>query len=191
MRTCLAIVGSLLLPAALVAQSAGTPVPRPFPGSGAPPATTGAKPPVAAPAQTAAPAPAPAAPSVPTGPVSCAVPASLGVPMYPSAQFLESFDAGSGQTYCIFGTNAPYLDIVTFYKSALKTNGREIYKAPAMQQFDLGRFQEETMAYPPSVVVKDYTWNNSEGYLFVSGTKEIRYRTIIQVVPTAPVAATR
>jgi hypothetical protein len=55
--------------------------------------------------------------------------------------------------------------------------------APPMQQFDLGRFQEESMAYPPSVVVKDYTWNGSEGYLFVVGVQEKRYKTIIQIVP--------
>ena len=52
-----------------------------------------------------------------------------------------------------------------------------------MHQFDLGRFQEQTMAYPPSVVVKDYTWNGSEGYLHVSGTTSTRYKTIIQIVP--------
>ena len=39
------------------------------------------------------------------------------------------------------------------------------------------------MAYPPSVVVKDYTWNASEGYLHVSGTTSTRYKTIIQIVP--------
>jgi hypothetical protein len=39
------------------------------------------------------------------------------------------------------------------------------------------------MAYPPSVVVKDYTWNGGTGYLAVSGTTEKRYRTIIQIVP--------
>ena len=33
---------------------------------------------------------------------------------------------------------------------------------------DLGRFQEDTMAYPPSVVVKDYTWNGQAGYLHVA-----------------------
>ena len=56
-----------------------------------------------------------------------------------------------------------------------------------MQQFDLGRFRDDTMAYPPSVVVKDYTWGldgqRSDGYLFVNGTTEKRYRTIIQIVP--------
>jgi len=39
------------------------------------------------------------------------------------------------------------------------------------------------MAYPPSVVVKDYTWNGSTGYLHVVGTTGTRYKTIIQIVP--------
>jgi len=54
-----------------------------------------------------------------------------------------------------------------------------------MHQFDLGRYQDETMAYPPSVVIKDYTWNGSEGYLHVSGATSKRYKTIIQIVPAA------
>ena len=58
-----------------------------------------------------------------------------------------------------------------------------VFQGPLMHQFDLGRFQEQTMAYPPSVVVKDYTWNGSEGYLHVSGTASTRYKTIIQIVP--------
>ena len=52
-----------------------------------------------------------------------------------------------------------------------------------MHQFDLGRYQEESMAYPPSVVVKDYAWNESPGYLVVKGTTEKRFKTIIQIVP--------
>ena len=32
-------------------------------------------------------------------------------------------------------------------------------------EFDIGRFREETMAFPPSVTVKDYTWGGSAGYL--------------------------
>ena len=31
--------------------------------------------------------------------------------------------------------------------------------------FEIGRFREETMAFPPGVTVKDYTWNGSAGYL--------------------------
>ena len=54
-----------------------------------------------------------------------------------------------------------------------------------MQQFDLGRFDEDAMAYPPSIVVKDYTWNNSPGYLAVTGSAEKRFKTVIQIVPPA------
>ena len=49
--------------------------------------------------------------------------------------------------------------------------------------FLIGRFREETMAFPPGVTVKDYTWGGSEGYLAVKGSVGTRYRTIIQIVP--------
>ena len=109
--------------------------------------------------------------------------------MFAGAELLETYDAGSGQKYFIFGSNAPYADVVLFYRTTLKTGGRELYRAPspAMQQFDLGRFQEDTMAYPPSVVVKDYTASDAGGYLDVKGTSERRFKTIIQVVPAPPV----
>ena len=68
----------------------------------------------------------------------------------------------------------------------MKNGGRTIFEAPAMQQWDLGKFQEQTMSYPPSIVVKDYSWNGSEGYLFVDGAKEKRFKTVIQIVPAAP-----
>lgn len=109
-------------------------------------------------------------------------PKAAGVPIYPNAEFLESFDAGRGQRFYLYGTNTPYDTVVQYYKAASKSSGRELFKAPAMQQFDLGRFNEDTMAYPPSVVVKDYTWMDSPGYLHVSGTTEKRYKTVIQIV---------
>ena len=147
------------------------PVPKPFPGSN-PPTTTPGKP--ADGSAPAVPAPKPNLPS----------PQELAnAPLYPAADFLESFDAGRGQKYFIYGTNAPYIDIIAFYRKQLGNGGQEVFRAPAMQRFDLGRFDEQTMAYPPSVVVKDYTWNGGTGYLAVSGTTERRYRTIIQIVP--------
>lgn len=106
-----------------------------------------------------------------------------GLPIFPTAEFIDAFDAGRGQRYYLYGTNTPYADIVTYYRNLLKTGGRELYRTPPMQQFDLGRFQEDAMAYPPSVVIKDYTWNNSSGYLAISGTTERRFRTVIQIVP--------
>ena len=149
------------------------PVPKPFPGSN-PPTTTPGKP-----ADGSAP-PAPAVPPRPNVPSPQEI---ANAPIYPAADFLDSFDAGRGQKYFIYGTNAPYVDIIAFYRKQLGTGGQEVFRAPAMQRFDLGRFDEQTMAYPPSVVVKDYSWNGSPGYLFVSGTTEKRYKTIIQIVP--------
>jgi len=143
------------------------PAPRPFPGAAAPP-TTGTKP--------ADPAAQPPAPQPPT-------PADLGAAMvYPSAEFLESYDLGRGQKMLIYGTNMAFDQIVTYYK-AQRLSARELFREPPMQQFDIGRYDEKLMAQPPSIVVKDYTWNGSEGYLHVAGTVEKRYRTIIQIVP--------
>ncbi len=109
--------------------------------------------------------------------------ATLGAPIYPTAEFLEAFDAGPGQRYYLFGTNAAYAEIVGYYKTIMRNGGRTIFEAPAIQQWELAKFQDQTMAYPPSIVVKDYTWGGSMGYLFVDGTREKRFRTVIQIVP--------
>ena len=164
-------------------QQTQPPVPKPFPGQPSPaqPATT---PPRPGPAATS-----PQVPAVPPGPTRPGEPtaAQIGVTLYPTAEYLESFDAGRGQRYYLYGTSAPFLDIVAYYRKILNNGGNEVFKAPAIHRFDLpGKFQEETMAFPPSVVVKDYTWGGSEGYLFVDGTREKRYRTIIQIVPSPP-----
>ena len=157
------------------------PVPKPFPqptGTSAVPPAKPVDPPAVsqpAPGKTAA----PAAPRPVTKPSE----ADLGVRVYQGADFLDSFDAGRGQRFFIYGTNDSYADVVAFYKQQ-RGGGSEVFKTPPTQRFELDvKFKEETMAFPPSVVVKDYTWNNSEGYLYVDGTHEKRYRTIIQIVP--------
>lgn len=176
------------------------PVPQPFPtakppsSTQPPPTTTTTTTPAKPPAGTSGTSSAPttSSPNVPTNPTTIyaggrPTETDLGVAVYPASDFLDSYDAGKGQRYYIFGTAAPYADIVTYYKNKLKDSGRELFKSPPMQQFDLGRFRDDTMAYPPSVVIKDYTWSldgqRVDGYLFVTGTTEKRYRTIIQIVP--------
>ncbi len=74
----------------------------------------------------------------------------LGLPIYPAAQFLQSFDAGRGQRYYIFGSTASFLDLVTWYRTMLKQKGELVFDAPATHEFDVGRFREETMAFPPA-----------------------------------------
>jgi len=167
-------------------------VPKPFPGSNPsrppdappasqPPASQPSAPPSSAPPPSTVPAAIPERTAgVPT------MPAPQGLPVYPSAEYIDGFDAGAGQRYYLYGTNTPFDEIVAYYRNALKNGGREIFREPPTRQFDLGRFQENAMAYPPSVVVKDYTWNGSAGFLAVSGTTEKRYRTIIQIVPPSP-----
>jgi len=186
-RRFVALVGVLAMTAVagIAAQNpppqTAPPVPKPFPhpsGPAAPPPAKPADPQTVTPPATAATAAPPAARTAgrPTE-------ADLGVRVYQGADFLDSYDAGRGQRYFLFGTNDSYADVVAFYKQQ-RGGGSELFKTPPMQKFELDvKFKEETMAFPPSVVVKDYTWNNSEGYLVVDGTRERRYKTIIQIVP--------
>jgi hypothetical protein len=109
---------------------------------------------------------------------------ALGVAIFPSAVFLGSFNAGQGQRYYLFGTTASFADLVTYYRGVLKDRGELVYDAPAVHMFDIGRFREESMAFPPSVTVKDYTWGGKGGYLNpVRGAQPARFPTILQIVP--------
>ena len=116
--------------------------------------------------------------------------AMLGLPIYPTAEFLASYDAGRGQRYYLFGTNATFTQIVDYYKTVLKQRGELVYDEPPIHMFEVGRFREETMAFPPGVSVKDYSWAGSLGYLNPKrGAEPARFRTVIQLVPSPPPAA--
>lgn len=109
--------------------------------------------------------------------------ATLGLPIYPSAQFITSYDAGRGQRYYLFGTNSSFEEMVRYYALVLDERGDLVFDAPATHVFEIGRFEEEEMAFPPGVTIKDYAWNGSEGYLNPAGGEPARFRTIIQLVP--------
>lgn len=149
------------------------------------------RPPAPAPAQPAPTRP-PSAPVVP--PPAAAPPAptaqSLGLPIYPAAQYLATYDAGSGQKYVLFGTTAGFAEIVGYYKTQLKEGGELVFREPATHTWDVGRFREETMVFPPGVTVKDFTWGGSKGYPNprLNGQPE-RFPTIIMLVPQPPAAA--
>ena len=174
----------MVIAIALCAVLAQTP--QPFPKPAAPKPSTPAAPPTEQP-----PAKPPAKPPVvqppsQSGPGANDVPteATLGVQIYPGAEFLGSFDAGHGQRYYLFGTNASFTQIVNYYKTALKQKGELIFEEPAVHEFDIGKFKEETMSFPPSVTVKDYAWGGSAGYLNPKrGKQPERFKTIIQIVP--------
>lgn len=163
-------------------------VPQPFPGRQNPPRPAPPAPQTGTPAPVA---PVPAAPS-PSVPADAAPTESeLGFPVYPNAQFIASYDAGRGQRYYLFGSDLPFVALVKYYQSALKNKGTLVFDAPATHVFEIGRFREETMAFPPGVTLKDYTWNGSAGYMNPKRNGEpARFPSIIQIVP-APAGAGR
>jgi len=185
MRLCAGLVLSIVLVASRVAAQ---PVPQPFPRASGPaasaPATPqggGQTPPAARPTTQA-----PATPAVATPSTDSPTEAMLGVPIYPGAQFLASYDAGQGQRYYIFGSAASFADLVAYYRNVLKQRGELVFEEPATHMFEVGRFREESMAFPPGVTVKDYTWGNLGGYLNPKrGAQPQRFPTVIQIVPVA------
>jgi hypothetical protein len=133
----------------------------------------------------ATPTTTPAPVSVPVVPTEKApTEAELGVPVYPGATFLRSFDAGQGQRYYLFGSTASFVEVVKYYRTQLKDGGDLVYDVPPVHMFEVGRFKEETMAFPPGVTVKDYTWGGAKGYLNTTpGANPSRFPSVIQIVP--------
>ena len=92
-----------------------------------------------------------------------------------------------GQRYFLFGTTATYSQVMAFYRGALKSKGEEVFDIPPIWTFDIGRYREQTMVYPPSVTVRDHAAGPGRGYLHAAGGAEgQRYATVIQIVPPAP-----
>jgi hypothetical protein len=161
---------------------AQTPQPFPRPGAGPPSAPSAPAPQPAQPAPPAS-APAPAAPVDPGAPTE----ATLGFPIYPTAQFIASYDAGRAQRYYIFGASAPYADLVAYYRTVLKERGNQVFEAPPTHMFEVGRFRDETMAFPPGVTIKDWTWGGTSGYPNPrTNGQPARFPTIIMIVPAPP-----
>ena len=173
-RIGFAVVGALAAGWLTVAAQ----VPQPFPGRQNPPRPAPAPPQTAPPVPVAPPTAAPRIEGVPTSD-------TLGFPIYPNAEFIASYDAGRGQRYYLFGSELPFADLVKYYQSTLKTRGNLVFDTPATHVFEIGRFREETMAFPPGVTIKDYTWNGSAGYMNPKrNATPARFPSIIQIVPS-------
>jgi hypothetical protein len=114
--------------------------------------------------------------------------AVLGVPVYPGAQFLTSYDAGLGQRYYIFGSTAGFAELVKYYRTVLRQRGDVIFEAPATHQFDVGRFRETEMVFPPGVTIKDYVSATTPlGFPNPRlGGQPAAFPTIIQIVTPPP-----
>ncbi len=193
------ITVAMVLTAFSSSAMAQTPQPFPRPGEPRPGESRPAQAPPA-PKQPTPAAPTPAQPATgntqpastaPADPKASPTQAQLGLPIYPAAQFLSSFDAGRGQRYFIFGTTASYGEIVTYYKTYLEKGGEQVFREPPTHMFEVGRFREDSMAFPPGVTVKDWTWGGSSGYPNPKlGAQPARFPTIIMIVPALPTAST-
>jgi hypothetical protein len=168
----------------VLAASAAAQTPQPFPRGNSQPAQ---------PAQPAPSAPAAPRPAIPPPPAARAVDpatpseATLGFPIYPGAQFLASYDAGRAQRYYIFGTTAAFADLVTYYRTQLKDKGDLVFQDPPTHMFEIGKFNSETMAFPPGVTIKDWTSAGSQGYPNPKpGAQPARFPSIIMIVPAPP-----
>jgi hypothetical protein len=151
--------------------------PVPFPGAPRPPQP-------ARPAPTPPPTATAPARTTPAGPEAAPSEAMLGVPIYPGAQFIRSYDAGRGQRYYIFGSAGTFVDLVAYYRTVLKDKGELVFDVPATHEFDVGKFNENTMAFPPGVTIKDFQSDVSQGYPNPKpGGQPARFPTIIQIVP--------
>jgi hypothetical protein len=176
-------VGTVVLIGTAAAALAQTPQPFPRPGG----VTT------LPPAPLPQPPPAPAPPAAPATGADQAVSqarageptaASLGVPLYPSAQFIASFDAGRGQRYYLYGVTAPFAEMVTYYRTQLRDRGELVFEEPPTHMFEVGRFREETMAFPPGLTIKDWTFGGSQGYPNPRpGATPARFPTVLMIVP--------
>ena len=188
----LTVWGALLAAAPALAQSRPQTPPPPPPGVSSqpkpqpPPSSAGTTTPKSSTAAPAATTAAPAsAPVIPTETAPTA--AQLGLPIYPGATFLRSFDAGQGQRYYLFGSTASFVEVVKYYRTQLKDGGDLVYDVPPVHMFEVGRFREETMAFPPGVTVKDYTGGTAKGYVVPTpGANPSRFPTVIQFVPVLP-----
>lgn len=170
-----------------------TPQPFPRPNT-APPPAAGAPAPQAprAPTPPRPVAPAAGPPAAPPADSGAPTEAALGFPIYPTAQFIASYDAGRAQRYYIFGVTASFAEMVAYYRTVLKERGDQVFEEPPTHMFEVGRFRDETMAFPPGVTIKDWTWGGTAGYPNPKANPQpARFPTIIMIVPAPPPAPTQ
>ncbi|HEY6361389.1 MAG TPA: hypothetical protein VIX63_09805 [Vicinamibacterales bacterium] len=179
-RASVALFAVILLATSVLGQT-----PQPFPRPGAPqqdpPRPATAPPQAPAPKSPAQPGPAPADTGAPDA-------ATIYFPLHPTAQFIRSYDAGRGQRYYIYATTAPYVELVAYYRTQLRERGDQVFVEPPTHMFAIGRFREETMAFPPGVTVKDWTWGGSPGYPNPRGSaaQPARFPSVLMIVPPPP-----
>ena len=99
---------------------------------------------------------------------------------------------GSDPPGGVFGTSAAYSEVVAYYRTQLRDKGDVVYEQPPTHMFQVGRFREDSMASPPGVTVKDWTWGGSPGYPNPKlGGEPVRYPSVIMIVPPPAAASAK
>jgi len=130
--------------------------------------------------------------SAPGGPDTAPPASMLNAPVFPSALFLTSYDADLGQRFYLYGSTRPFAEVVAYYRTRLKDKGELVFDAPATHVFEVGKFKETEVAFPPGVTITDYAWQGSPGYLNPKhGGSPAYFPTVIQIVPPPPAPAGR
>ena len=83
-----------------------------------------------------------------------------------------------------------FAEVVAYYRAVLKDKGELVFEAPATHMFEVGKFREEQVAFPPGVTVKDFAVNGLTGLPNPRhGASPATFPTVIQIVPPAVVPA--
>lgn len=180
------LLAALFFASVTAASPAQTPQPFPRPGTQTPQRPSAPAPAPAAQVPATPPAQRPPAPADPDAPSA----EILGIAAFPGSQFLASYDAGRSQRYYLFGTTASFAEVTGYYRTATGERGDLVFKDPPTHMYTggtLARYRDETMAFPPSVTVKDWTSGGSPGYLNPKrGAQPQRFPTVIMIVPPPP-----
>jgi hypothetical protein len=155
--------------------------PAPSPATAVAPVAPG---PASSATTAAAPVPLPPA-SATSADTRAPTEAELGVPILPGAQYIGSYDAGgAAQRFYLFGTVQSFVDVVAYYRTMLKQKGELVFEVPPTHMFDVGKFKETDIVFPPGVTVKDYVLNGAPGLANPNpGASPAVFPTVIQVVP--------
>jgi hypothetical protein len=171
------------------ANTPGTTATQPRVTAGTPASTAGRPAPAATtpPVAASSPAPSLAKTAAATASTKEQVPTetTLGVPVMPNATFIGSYDAGSaGQRFYLYGTTLPFADVVLYYRTVLKQKGELVFEIPATHMFEVGKYREDEVAFPPGVTVKDYAVGGMPGLANPKlGATPSAFPTVIQIVP--------
>ena len=89
--------------------------------------------------------------------------------------------------FYLFGATASFAELVGYYRTQTGERGDLVFKEPPTHMFTggtLARYRDETMAFPPSVTIKDWTTGGSAGYPNPkTGAQPSHFPTVIMIVP--------